>query len=81
MPDTLDTTITFPDKRSLGPVLGAFTTALTEQRIIGIGNGDRVLRVAEEAAELVELRHPPRAGRRRPGRSEVRRHRDPKSRS
>lgn len=36
-------TITFPYKRSLGPVLGAFMTALTEERLIGIRNGDRVL--------------------------------------
>jgi uncharacterized OB-fold protein len=36
-------TITFPYKRSLGPVLGAFMTGLAEERIIGIRNGDRVL--------------------------------------
>jgi uncharacterized protein len=36
-------TITFPYKRSLGPVVGAFMTALTERRILGIRNGDSVL--------------------------------------
>ena len=36
-------TITFPYKRSLGPVVGAFMTALTEKRILGIRNGDAVL--------------------------------------
>ena len=35
-----ESTITFPYQRSLGPVLGAFMTALTEQRILGIRNGD-----------------------------------------
>jgi uncharacterized OB-fold protein len=38
-----DTTITFPYKRSLGPVMGAFMTALTEKRILGIRSGDGVL--------------------------------------
>ena len=36
-------TIRFPYKRSLGPVMGAFMTALTEQRFLGIRSGDRVL--------------------------------------
>ena len=36
-------TITFPYKRSLGPVVGAFMTAMTERRILGIRNGDAVL--------------------------------------
>lgn len=36
-------TITFPYKRSLGPVVGAFMTAMTERRILGIRNGDQVL--------------------------------------
>src|SRR4051812_15692084 len=36
-------TITFPYKRSLGPVMGAFMTALTEQRVLGIRSGDRVI--------------------------------------
>ena len=36
-------TITFPYKRSLGPVVGAFMTALTEKRILGIRNGEAVL--------------------------------------
>ena len=39
----VESTITFPYKRSLGPVLGAFMTALTERRILGIRNGDSVL--------------------------------------
>ncbi len=39
----VESTITFPYKRSLGPVLGAFMTALTEQRLIGIRSGDRVI--------------------------------------
>jgi hypothetical protein len=36
-------TITFPYKRSLGPVVGAFMSALTERRILGIRNGAAVL--------------------------------------
>jgi uncharacterized OB-fold protein len=40
---TVESTIRFPYKRSLGPVLGAFMTALTEQRIIGIRSGTRVI--------------------------------------
>ena len=40
---TVESTITFPYKRSLGPVLGAFMTALTHERLIGIRNGERVL--------------------------------------
>lgn len=43
MTATVESTITFPYKRSLGPVLGAFMTALTERRIIGIRAGDRVM--------------------------------------
>ncbi len=39
----VESTIAFPYKRSLGPVLGAFMTALAEQRIIGIRSGDRVV--------------------------------------
>jgi len=39
----VDNTITFPYKRSLGPVVGAFMTALTEKRILGIRNGDQIL--------------------------------------
>ena len=38
-----ESTITFPYKRSLGPVIGAFMTALTEKKILGIRNGDGVL--------------------------------------
>ena len=36
MSTTVESTITFPYKRSLGPVLGAFMTALTHERLIGI---------------------------------------------
>jgi uncharacterized protein len=43
MTTTVELTIKFPYKRSLGPVVGAFMTALTEQRIIGIRSGSRVL--------------------------------------
>jgi len=43
MTTTVESTITFPYRRSLGPVLGAFMTALTEGRIIGIRTGDGVL--------------------------------------
>jgi uncharacterized OB-fold protein len=39
----IESTITFPYHRSLGPVIGAFMTALTEKRILGIRNGDAVL--------------------------------------
>ncbi len=38
-----ESTITFPYTRSLGPVMGAFMTALTEKTILGIRNGDGVL--------------------------------------
>jgi uncharacterized OB-fold protein len=41
--NTVEATIRFPYKRSLGPVIGAFMTALTEQRLIGIRSGDRVI--------------------------------------
>lgn len=43
MTATTTSKITFPYKRSLGPVLGAFMTALTEQRLIGIRDGDHVM--------------------------------------
>ncbi len=39
----VESTITFPYRRSLGPVTGAFMTALTERRILGIRCGDQVL--------------------------------------
>ena len=39
----VESTITFPYKRSLGPVVGAFMTALTEKRILGIRDSDAVL--------------------------------------
>ncbi|MCB9725718.1 MAG: OB-fold domain-containing protein [Spirochaetaceae bacterium] len=38
----VENTITFPYRRSLGPVLGPFMTALTEKRILGVRDGDRV---------------------------------------
>ncbi len=39
----IESTITFPYKRSLGPVVGAFMTALTEKQILGIRCQDSVL--------------------------------------
>ncbi len=60
----LESTITFPYQRSLGPVMGAFMTALSEQRILGTRNGDDVLVPPMEwdpatgaalAADLVEV--------------------------
>jgi uncharacterized OB-fold protein len=59
-----ENTITFPYQRSLGPVVGAFMTALTERRILGIRHGDAVLvppmewdpaTGAELALDLVEV--------------------------
>ncbi|MDQ1431570.1 MAG: uncharacterized protein QOF40_2172, partial [Actinomycetota bacterium] len=43
MAQVVQSTIRFPYKRSLGPVVGAFMTALTDRRIIGIRSGDRVI--------------------------------------
>ena len=43
MTQTTESTITFPYRRSLGPVIGAFLTGLAEQRFTGIRAGDRVL--------------------------------------
>lgn len=43
MTQVTESTIRFPYKRSLGPVIGAFLTGLAEQRILGIRSGDRVL--------------------------------------
>ena len=43
MARAVESTIQFPYKRSLGPVMGAFMTALTDKRIIGIRNGGRVI--------------------------------------
>ncbi len=60
----VESTITFPYRRSLGPVTGAFMTALTERRILGIRNGTEVLvppmewdpaTGAELANDLVEV--------------------------
>ena len=39
----VESTITFPYRRSLGPLLTTFMTALTEKRILGSRTGDRVL--------------------------------------
>lgn len=39
----VENSIVFPYKRSLGPVIGAFMTGLTEQRILGIRSGERVI--------------------------------------
>jgi uncharacterized OB-fold protein len=38
-----ESTITFPYQRSLGPVIGAFMTGLTEKKVLGIRNGDDVI--------------------------------------
>ena len=43
MSEVLESTIRFPYKRSLGPVIGAFMNGLAEQRFVGIRCGDRVL--------------------------------------
>ena len=43
MVQAVQSTIQFPYKRSLGPVVGAFMTALTDRRIIGIRSGERVI--------------------------------------
>ncbi len=43
MPRLIENRIQFPYKRSLGPVFGAFMTALVERKILGIRNGDKVL--------------------------------------
>ena len=43
MTATTQSTITFPYKRSLGPVLGAFMNGLAERRILGIRTGDAVM--------------------------------------
>ena len=39
----IENRIQFPYKRSLGPVFGAFMTALVGRKILGIRNGDQVL--------------------------------------
>lgn len=39
----VESTITFPYRRSLGRMLGAFMAALTEKRILGVRNGKDVL--------------------------------------
>ncbi|MBL7487566.1 OB-fold domain-containing protein [Frankia sp. AgB1.9] len=60
----VESTITFPYKRSLGPVTGAFMTALAEKRILGVRSGAAVLvppmewdpaTGAELTADLVEV--------------------------
>lgn len=40
---TVEMTIRFPYKRSLGPVIGAFMTGLASQRFLGIRNGAEVM--------------------------------------
>ena len=39
----VESTITFPYRRSLGPVIGRFMTGLTEMRLVGIRSGPRVI--------------------------------------
>ncbi len=39
----VESTITFPYKRSLGPIIGTFMTALTDKRILGIRSGVQVI--------------------------------------
>lgn len=61
----VESTITFPYQRSLGPVIGAFMTALTEKRILGVRRGPNDVLVppmewdpatgAELPNELVEV--------------------------
>ena len=64
----VESTITFPYKRSLGPVIGAFMTALTEQRILGIRSGDGVLVPPLEWDPATGAELAPRLRRGRPGR-------------
>ena len=68
MTEVTESTITFPYKRSLGPVIGAFMTALTEQRILGIRSGDRVLVPAAGVGSRHRRGARPRLRRGRPGR-------------
>ncbi|MFG1922668.1 OB-fold domain-containing protein [Cryptosporangium sp. NPDC048952] len=39
----VESTVRFPYKRSLGPVIGHFLTQLTEKRLVGIRSGERVI--------------------------------------
>jgi uncharacterized protein len=64
MTQFVENTITFPYRRSLGPLLSSFMTALTERRILGVRHGDAVLvppmewdpeTGAEIAGDLVEV--------------------------
>ena len=64
MVQAVQSTIQFPYKRSLGPVVGAFMTALTERRIIGIRSGDRVHRPAARVGSRHRRRAGPRLRRR-----------------
>jgi uncharacterized OB-fold protein len=43
MTEFVESMVRFPYKRSLGPVIGQFMTALTERRVVGIRAGDRVI--------------------------------------
>jgi hypothetical protein len=43
MTQFVTSTVEFPYKRSLGPVIGRFMTGLTEMRLIGIRSGNRVI--------------------------------------
>ena len=61
-----ESSITFPYQRSLGPVIGAFMTALTEKRILGIRNGERRAGTADGMGSGDRGRTAPRADRGRP---------------
>jgi uncharacterized OB-fold protein len=54
-PHRVSTTLEFPYRRSLGPVIGAFMTALAEQRILGA-------RTASGAVLVPPLEHDPTTG-------------------
>ena len=62
----IENRIQFPYKRSLGPVFGAFMTALAGRKIIGIRNGDRVLAPPLEWDPDTGEELAPRLRRRRP---------------
>ena len=58
MPRLIENHIQFPYKRSLGPVFGAFMTALVGRKILGIRKGD-LLDIHVEEGRLVLLKIEP----------------------